>query len=173
MTRSVAAAACVLALIACTGAQPQAGQTPAKPTTAAATAFDSSKAWEHLRRQVAFGPRPAGSPALAQCRRYIIAQLKAAGVEAHEQAFVAQTPIGAINMVNVIATIPGRRPERIALASHFDTKLFQRFRFVGASDGGSSTAALLELARVLKSRRNEFTIELLFFDGEEAVREEW
>ncbi len=135
--------------------------------------FDSSKAWEHLRRQVAFGPRPAGSSALAQCRRYLIDNLKAAGMEAREQAFVAQTPIGPINMVNVVATIPGRRPERIALGSHYDTKLFQQFRFVGANDGGSSTAALLELGRVLKGRKNEFTIELLFFDGEEAVRPDW
>jgi len=172
MARSCAAA-CVLALIACAGAQPEAGQTQTKPTAGAAMSFDSSKAWEHLRRQVAFGPRPAGSSALAQCRRYLIDNLKAAGLEAREQAFVAQTPIGPINMVNVVATIPGRRPERIALGSHYDTKLFQQFRFVGANDGGSSTAALLELGRVLKGRKNEFTIELLFFDGEEAVRPDW
>ena len=72
-------------------------------------------------------------------------------------------------MVNLVATIPGRRPERIALATHYDTKLFREFRFVGASDGASSTAAVLELGRVLKARQNEFTIDLLFFDGEEAV----
>ena len=74
-------------------------------------------------------------------------------------------------MVNLIATIPGQRPERIVLASHFDTKLFREFRFVGASDGASSTAALLELGRVLKARPQlPFTIELLFLDGEEADR---
>jgi Zn-dependent M28 family amino/carboxypeptidase len=120
---------------------------------------------------VAIGPRPAGSAALAECRRYIIAELKAAGIDAREQAFDAQTPIGRVAMVNVIATIPGARPDRIVLASHYDTKLFKQFRFVGASDGASSTAALLELGRALKGRRNEFTIELLFLDGEEAVLE--
>ena len=72
-------------------------------------------------------------------------------------------------MVNIVATIPGRRADRIALATHYDTKLFREFRFVGASDGASSTAAVLELGRVLKARQNDFTIELLFFDGEEAV----
>jgi len=61
-------------------------------------------------------------------------------------------------MVNLVATIPGRRPERIALATHYDTKLFREFRFVGASDGASSTAAVLELGRVLKARQNEFKI---------------
>jgi Zn-dependent M28 family amino/carboxypeptidase len=130
--------------------------------------FDSGRAYEDLRRQVGFGPRPPGSAALAQCRQYILAQLKAAGIAAHEQAFDAETPIGRVRMVNVIATIPGRRADRIALATHYDTKLSREFRFVGASDGASSTAAVLELGRVLKGRQNEYTIELLFFDGEEA-----
>jgi Zn-dependent M28 family amino/carboxypeptidase len=76
-------------------------------------------------------------------------------------------------MVNLIATIPGSRKERIIIAGHYDTKLYRQFRFVGASDGGSSAAFLLELARVLKARRNPFTIELLFLDGEEARMPEW
>ena len=131
--------------------------------------FDSTRAYEDLRRQVGFGPRPSGSAALAQTRQYILAQLKTAGVAAHEDAWDAQTPIGPIRMVNIIATIPGRRTDRIALATHYDTKLFRDFRFVGASDGASSTAGVLELARVLQGRQNDYTIELLFFDGEEAV----
>jgi Zn-dependent M28 family amino/carboxypeptidase len=73
--------------------------------------------------------------------------------------------------VNVIGTIPGARKERLVIAGHYDTKLFRQFRFVGASDGGSSAAFLIELARVLKARKNPLTIELLFLDGEEAVVE--
>lgn len=131
--------------------------------------FDSARAYEHLRRQVGFGPRPSGSAALTQTRQYILAELKAAGIQAREDAWDAQTPAGRVRMVNVIGTIPGRRPDRIALATHYDTKLFREFRFVGASDAASSTAGVLELGRLLKERSNEFTIELLFFDGEEAV----
>ena len=133
--------------------------------------FDGNRAFEHLQRQVAFGPRPAGSAALAECRRYIQAQLKSAGIDVREQAFDASTPAGRVRMINLIATNPGTRADRIVIATHYDTKLFKEFRFVGASDGASSTAAVLELARVLKARRNEFTIELLFLDGEEAVVE--
>jgi Zn-dependent M28 family amino/carboxypeptidase len=144
-------------------------------TTAAQSApamkFDSGRAYEHLRRQVGFGPRPAGSAALAQTRQYILAELKASGIEAREDAWDATTPLGRVRMVNIIATIPGRRADRIALATHYDTKLVREFRFVGASDSASSTAAVLELGRLLKGRANEFTIELLFFDGEEAVVE--
>jgi Zn-dependent M28 family amino/carboxypeptidase len=134
--------------------------------------FDSSRAWEHLRQLVALGPRPAGSPALGQARAYIEGQLKAAGVAFAEQAWDDQTPAGPLRMVNVMATIPGASPARIVIAGHYDTKRFRQFRFVGANDGGSSAAFVLELARVLKPRRNPLTIELLFLDGEEAV-DEW
>jgi glutaminyl-peptide cyclotransferase len=136
-------------------------------------AFDSAKAWEHLRRQVGFGPRPSGTPAIVETRRYILDQLKAAGIDAREQMFIGMTPLGEVSMANVIGTIPGRRRERLVLASHFDTKLYREFQFVGANDGASSTAALLELGRVLKTRQNELTIELLFLDGEEARMPEW
>ena len=96
-------------------------------------------------------------------------ELKNAGIATREDAWDADTPLGRVRMVNVVGTIPGRRADRIALATHYDTKLFREFRFVGASDAASSTAAVLELGRVLKSRQNDYTIELLFFDGEEAV----
>ena len=134
-------------------------------------AFDSARAWEHLRAQVAIGPRVAGTPENAKTRAYITSTLTALGIKSVEQPFEARTPIGPVTMANIIATLPGERPDRIILASHFDTKLFKEFRFVGASDAGSSTAALLELARVLRDRPRPFTIELLFLDGEEAFVE--
>ncbi len=134
--------------------------------------FDSSKAWEHLRQQVAIGPRPSGTPANVKNRDYIKAQLAALGIKTVEQPFEGATPLGPVKMVNVIGTIAGKSPDRIVLASHFDTKLFRNVRFVGASDGASSTAALLEMARVMKARKDlPFTYELLFLDGEEAVIE--
>jgi glutaminyl-peptide cyclotransferase len=141
-------------------------------TAQSRTPFDSSRAFGHVRDQVALGPRPAGSAANARTREYLIATLAKAGYKAVAQPFEATTPVGPVQMANVIATLPGERPERIVLASHFDTKPINEFRFVGANDGGSSTGALLELARVLKTRpKPRFTIEFLFFDGEEAFGE--
>jgi glutaminyl-peptide cyclotransferase len=139
--------------------------------TTATMKFDSSRAWADLRQLVAIGPRPAGSAAIEQSRKYIKDQLAAAGVTVVEQAWDDETPLGKVRMVNLIVTIPGARKERLVIAGHYDTKLFREFRFVGASDGGSSAAFLLELARVLKARRNPLTVELLFLDGEEAVVE--
>ena len=146
---------------------------PLRAGSIRACVFDSTRAYEHLRQIVSIGPRPAGSPGIAQTREYIIAQLKALGIPVTQQAFVAKTPVGEISMVNLIATIPGARKERIAITGHYDTKLFREIRFVGANDGGSSTAFLIELARVLKTRANAFTIELIFFDGEEATLRDW
>jgi Zn-dependent M28 family amino/carboxypeptidase len=148
------------------------GKPQAKPSASTTAAFDAARAWEHLRAQVAIGPRVSGTAANAKTRAYIVSTLAAMGIAAEEQPFDARTPHGPVKMANVIATLRGDRPERIILASHFDTKLFDQFRFVGASDGASSTAALLELGRVLNDRPRPFTIELLFFDGEEAV-DEW
>jgi glutaminyl-peptide cyclotransferase len=133
--------------------------------------FDSSRAWEHLRQIVAIGPRPAGSAAIEQTRKYIKDQLTAIGLKTVDQAWDDETPLGRVHMVNLIATIPGASGDRLAITGHYDTKLFREFRFVGASDGGSSAAFLIELARVLKARRNRMTIELVFLDGEEAVIE--
>jgi len=140
---------------------------------APAPKFDGGRAYEDLRQLVAFGPRPAGSPALQQTRAYLAKQLRDAGLTAEEQPFDATTPIGPIHMVNVRATLPGRvqNAGRIVIGGHYDTKLFRDFPFVGASDGGSSAAFLLELARALKGRQNPLPIELLFLDGEEAVVE--
>ena len=135
--------------------------------------FDSGRAWEHLRQLVAIGPRPSGSPAIEQTRKYIKEQLALSGLTAVEQSWDDQTPLDKVHMVNLAVTIPGARKERIVIAGHYDTKLYRQFRFVGASDGGSSAAFLIELARVLKTRKNPMTIELLFLDGEEARMPEW
>jgi glutaminyl-peptide cyclotransferase len=148
-------------------------------TQPAAAAFDGARAYEHVRQVVSIGPRPAGSPGAAATRAYITRQLSALGIKAEEQPFEAETPIGRLKMVNVRATIapsavlgPSAQGRgRIVIAGHYDTKVFHEFPFVGANDGGSSTAFLIELARALKARTNARPIELLFLDGEEATGE--
>jgi Peptidase family M28 len=135
--------------------------------------FDGNRAYEHVRQLVAIGPRVAGTPGAQQARDYITKQLSASGLSVQEQAFEAMTPLGAVKMINLRAMLPGDAGggHRLIIAGHYDTKLFREFRFVGANDAGSSTAFLLEIARVLKDRKNALPIELLFLDGEEAVGE--
>ena len=147
------------AAAACAAAQP--------PATAA---FDGKIALEHVRKIVDIGPRVAGTPGAQKTRDYIAAQMKALGLPVVEQAFDARTPLGTVRMINLSVRLKGDDSKgRIIIAGHYDTKLFKALRFVGANDAGSSTAFLIEAARVLKDRANPMAIELLFLDGEEAV----
>jgi glutaminyl-peptide cyclotransferase len=140
---------------------------------AASNGFSGPSALEFTRKAVEFGPRPAGSPADHALQEYILAQLRTRKCQLAEDAFTAQTPLGAKPMRNIICKFPGTSGKAIAITGHFDTKLYPGRKFVGASDGGSSTGFLLELARVLSGQPRVDDVYLVFFDGEEAMREEW
>ena len=169
---SIAVLAIAGALSVCMWAE---GAAPAgKPRGQAAHGrFDAGRAFEHVRQLTAIGPRPSGSPGIAEARRYISTEMASIGLTPTEQSFDAATPLGTMRMVNLIADVPGTTRERIVIGGHYDTKLYRQFRFVGANDGGSSTAMLIELARALKNRQNAFTLEFVFFDGEEAALPDW
>jgi Zn-dependent M28 family amino/carboxypeptidase len=141
--------------------------------TAVAAGVSGASALEFTRRAVAFGPRPPGSAADIALQNYIISELRKDGCEIIEDAFKAKTPQGMIAMKNIIAKFPGKGPAHraIAITGHFDTKYFPGRKFVGASDGGSSTGLLLELARVLAHQPRIDDVYLAFFDGEEAFGE--
>ncbi len=146
------------------------GATPAPETFC--KEFSGQRAFDHVSKLVAFGPRPSGSPELERSRQYIEEQLRATGWTVERQRFTDPTPHGPIEFVNLIArpADAGPKDARIIVSSHYDTKFFVRYRFVGANDGGSSTGALLELARVLAQDKNfARRFELVFFDGEEAI----
>ena len=139
-----------------------------------ASPVNGERAMEHVRAQVALGPRPPGSPALQRCREYIVAQMKSFGFEIEEDVFTTDTPYGPIEMTNLIARRSNGKGEKgvIALATHYDTKLMEGKNFVGANDAGSSTGLLIELGRVLADDTGgQYDYWFLFLDGEEAFIE--
>ncbi|MFT5050128.1 MAG: glutaminyl-peptide cyclotransferase [Chlamydiales bacterium] len=144
----------------------------------ATIAFDTKRAWSDLEAMVALGPRPAGSTALGQLIDTLEAELRAAKLTPVRQDFEVETPVGKRSMTNMIADIPGRERDGapapiVILCTHIDTKIFD-YPFVGANDGGSGTAVLLELARGLAaSAPHAVTYRLIFLDGEEATRTVW
>jgi hypothetical protein len=135
------------------------------------TQFSGDKALAHVQRLVDLGPRTPQSEAIEKSRAYIKQELNSSGWRVTEQPFTDETPRGQVRFVNLIARFGtiGKTTDLFLLCSHYDTKVFDTFRFVGANDSGSSTGLLLELARVLAQQpRLAEKIELVFFDGEEA-----
>src|SRR5437879_6624734 len=141
------------------------------PSAPKSSPFSEQRADTDLRTIVGFGPRPAGSEALAKARSYIVSEMSKAGLKPQLDEFDARTPKGFRHMVNIRAIRSGLKPTIIALTGHYDTKVFDRFFFTGAKTGGSSSAWLLEFARATERLKLENTLEFVFFDGEEAVVE--
>jgi glutaminyl-peptide cyclotransferase len=134
-------------------------------------AFNGGRAFQDLKHLVSFGPRPSGSARLAEARQWVMAQLRLTGADVEEDRFTASTPIGTLEMANVIAKFPGDGRNVVILAGHYDTARIPGVRFVGANDGASSAALLMEMARALRGQKYPFSVWLVFFDGEEATRQ--
>ncbi|MBL8800709.1 MAG: M28 family peptidase [Planctomycetes bacterium] len=184
LSRTFAAFACLAAggaLLACADGAGQSGGSRSDAALGAeAQLFDEAKAWAHLEALVAIGPRPAGSGGAVKTVEYLETQLKSYGLTPVRESFIARaTPAGDVPMCNLYVDLPAagesaNKAPLIVIGSHFDTKRFEGFAFVGANDGGSSTAVLLELARVLSlGGPRKAAYRLLFIDGEEAIRTHW
>jgi acetylornithine deacetylase/succinyl-diaminopimelate desuccinylase-like protein len=120
--------------------------------------FDSAAAMTLLEEQVALGPRPAGSDA----SRRLAERLRSELPDGRYQ----QVPGG---LRNVLGMVEGRDPQRtVVVGAHYDTK--DEPGFVGANDGASGTAVVVELARRLEPRELRPTVVFALFDGEESPR---
>ena len=127
---------------------------------------------EYARKAVAFGPRPPGSAALRNLRAYIVAQLKPRGCEVTQDSFTGQHAARRHPDGEHHRALSGQvRAALVVLTGHYDTKKMAGVRFVGADDGGSSTAFLLEMADTLQGMPHDDDIDLVWFDGEEAFGE--
>ncbi|HEY0763951.1 MAG TPA: M28 family peptidase [Pyrinomonadaceae bacterium] len=145
------------------------------PSPAVPAAFNGERAMDHVRKQIDFGPRPPDTQQLAKTRAYITNELKSYGLTVSLDEFNAITPQGEKKMANIVAEIPGETKSLILITSHYDTKFYKDMYFVGANDPAASVGTLLEIGRVLGSRKEKpkVSYRLVFFDGEEAFCEGW
>lgn len=141
-----------------------------KPPRLDPAAFDGAKALDEAKTIVELGPRDAATPGSRAAANYLRDRLRAFEVEASIDEFKALSPKGEVAFMNVIGRLSGRGEGRVILGSHYDTKSGIGGTFQGANDSASSSAALLELARVL-ARGPKLPVEVLFvfFDGEECM----
>jgi|GEM_PF-206385 len=149
-------------------------ETPASEaphSSSPAPTINPARAMQYVKEIVAFGPRPVGSPNHKKLEDYILAHLK--GDEVESDSFTADTPEGKFPVRNIIAKYPGTKDGIIVIAGHYDTNYpLRNSAYVGANDGGSSTAILLEFANHLRGKKRDgVTVWLVWTDGEEAIKQ--
>jgi glutaminyl-peptide cyclotransferase len=139
--------------------------------------FDADRAFRDLERQVAFGPRIPGSAGHAQQLEWLETELRALADSVFLDPFEHVTGEGhELDLTNVIARFGPADGSRLLLLTHWDTRpradqsseVADRDRPVlGANDGASGTAVLLELARMFNDQPPAGGVEMLFSDGED------
>lgn len=136
------------------------------------TVVDGARAIQYVKDVVAFGPRFLGSPGHQKLESYLQTHLKGDVLE--EDAFTVDSVEGKFPGKNLIAKFPGTKDGIIVIAGHYDTNYpLRNTKYVGANDGGSSTAILLELANHLRggAKRDGYSVWLVWTDAEEAMRQ--
>jgi glutaminyl-peptide cyclotransferase len=133
--------------------------------------INAARAFQYTKEVTAFGPRPIGSANHKKLEDYIYAHLK--GDEVVDDVFMADTPEGKFPARNIVAKYPGSKDGIIVIAGHYDTPYnLRNTAFVGANDGGSSTALLLEFANQFRGKKRDgYSVWLVWTDAEEAVRQ--
>lgn len=181
-------AVCVL-IVACTrddSRSPAAGgSTPGgKPASVPGTQhtmtipeFNGERAFGFLRAQTAFGPRNPNSKGHRECLLYLVDRLRALADDVRVQEFVSTGYAGErLPLTNVIASFNPSSPARVLLCAHWDTRpraehdenaSRRNEAILGANDGASGVAVLLELAGILKASPPTIGIDIVLFDGED------
>jgi hypothetical protein len=132
--------------------------------------FSAERAWLHMQALTSIGPRATGTPGAERARAYIRDQLHDLGLKilSHETRILLESG-AAIDVVSLIAIIPGESQDLFVLAAPYDTRFMTSIDFVGANGGASGPALLLELARVLSRKPLPYTTWLVFLDGESPL----
>jgi glutaminyl-peptide cyclotransferase len=134
--------------------------------------IDSARTMQYVKEIVALGPRPLGSENHKKVENYITSHLKGDAVE--DDVFTADTPEGKFPVRNIVAKFSGTRDGIIVIASHYDTNYpLRNTSYIGANDGASSSALLLEIANQLRGKKREgYSVWLVWDDAEEAMKPE-
>jgi glutaminyl-peptide cyclotransferase len=149
------------------------------PVKATPSKIDGDRAYGYLKAICEIGPRPAGTAANTRQRQMVAAHFKKYGAKVREQPFSGADPVSnaPVAMVNLIGSWFPERTERVVIGAHYDTRPFpdedtpanRRKPFIGANDGASGVALLMEIAHHLTDSTTPWGVDLVLFDGEELV----
>ena len=141
--------------------------------------FNAKRAFAYLEKQCEFGPRVPGTTIHQETGAYLFAELKKYADEVAFQPFEFRHQDKTVQMNNILARFGEDSGGKILLAAHWDTRPFadqdpnpanRNTPILGANDGASGVAVLLEVARVLKSKPPPSQIIIVLFDGEDYGR---
>ena len=148
------------------------------PQTLQTGGLNAGRAYGYLLKVCRLGPRVSGSEGMAAEQKLISAHFVKLGASVRFQSFDIRHPTTAraVRMNNIIVSWNPRAKQRILIGCHYDTRPFPdrdrsnpRGRFLGANDGASGVALLMEMGHVMKRLKIAYGVDFVFFDGEELV----
>jgi len=140
--------------------------------------FNGARAYESLKQLCAIGPRPSGSAGMEKQQKLLAEHFQKLGGQVDFQRFRVRHPRdgSAVPMANIIVRWHPESTSRILLCAHYDTRPYPSLdrvnplgTFIGANDGASGAAILMELARDIPTLKSKYGIDFLLLDGEEFV----
>ena len=150
--------------------------------------FDGNSAFNWLEQQCEFGPRNPGSVGYYDCKEFLINNLKYLSDTVFTQNFI-NTELyenKTYDLSNIIAEFDADSERHILLGAHWDTRPWadrdldvsnHSMPIIGANDGASGVAVLMELAKMFDKHPPPINITLVLFDGEdmgvEGVNNSW
>ena len=143
-----------------------------------AAAYEGQRAFEWVTKQCAFGPRVPGTAAHDSCFAFLVSTLRQYAGEVETDTFYYDSPVlkARVPLYNVVARFRPEWKERILIGAHWDTRPWadqdpvpakRHMPVLGANDGASGVAVLLEMARVMKRSPPGMGVDIVFFDGED------
>lgn len=143
--------------------------------------IQADSAYAFVEKQLSFGTRVPGSVGHIAMKDWLVSYAKSLGYEVNIQNFTASF-LGKTNVpsYNIIVSLNPEYPQRMILAAHWDTRLIaekdsddakKNKPIMGADDGASGVAALLEIMRTMKSHPIELGVDFIFFDAEDQGEE--
>jgi hypothetical protein len=158
-------------------AQRSGSATSARPTNP----LDGLRAYRYLQQICEIGPRPSSSPGMEHQQALVREHFEKLGGKVTLQKFLADHPLSSakVTLANVIVEWHPERKERILLCAHYDTRPLpdqdpnpvarRSGVFIGANDGASGVAVLMELAHLMPQLAGDIGVDFALFDGEELV----
>lgn len=150
------------------------------PFNAKGNPLQADRAYEYLKEVCAIGPRIAATPGMHKQQELIRMHFEKLGGKVRMQEFDARHPVTGerLKLANMIVEWHPEATERIILCCHYDTRPYpdrdpdpakRRAPFIGANDGGSGVALLMEMGHHMANLKCKYGIDFVFFDGEELV----